>query len=119
MTSAPPRPGFDVVGSVARLGSSRQVGEARVAPTGHGKAGEAKLTRLISTLRSGRRHNPCIYTTHVHSSSVSGREIARHPPRPRHTRVGGVAAREKICRAPVPFQASEDNCCDRVAMRGF
>ncbi len=40
-------------------------------------------------------------------------------PRPRTQHGGGVAAHQKICQPHFPFQASEKQCCDGVAMRGF
>ena len=56
---------------------------------------------------SGRRHHPrneC--TTHVHSSLVSGREIARHPPRPRTHHCGGALRfAQKMCRGPISISS--------------
>lgn len=48
-------------------------------------------------------------------SSVLGREIARHPPAPGHTRVGGRCGSPNSLAGPF-FVQSETECCDGVAM---
>jgi hypothetical protein len=58
----------------------------------------------------------------IHHSTVVPFEAVRSlgiPPPPRHTRVGGRAANPKICQPHFPFQATENHCCDSVAMCGF
>ena len=66
--------------------------------------------------RLRRPLKPARDTTHVHSSSVSGREIARQPPRTQTHQGGGRAVRRKSASAPFSI-SSVRHCCDSVAMR--
>ena len=62
---------------------------------------------------------PLLHETMWYCISFLGREIARHPPAPRHTRVGGSRLPRKAARGPFSISSVTQLLRPRCDARGF